>query len=121
MSDQIRQNSTLSTQFQELTALALKILREVMEDPKASPSVRLKAALAVLNRRKWVTSSEAEPIQSPEADMELFKKLFGPNPGPPIAESTTPRNATCPCGSGVKYKRCCGVAAPPHVLQQAAA
>ncbi len=24
----------------------------------------------------------------------------------------TPRNASCPCGSGVKYKRCCGVNAP---------
>lgn len=22
--------------------------------------------------------------------------------------STTPRNAPCPCGSGKKYKRCCG-------------
>jgi uncharacterized protein YchJ len=21
---------------------------------------------------------------------------------------TTPRSATCPCGSGKKYKRCCG-------------
>jgi uncharacterized protein YchJ len=25
----------------------------------------------------------------------------------------TPRNALCPCGSGVKYKRCCGTNAPP--------
>jgi uncharacterized protein YecA (UPF0149 family) len=25
----------------------------------------------------------------------------------------TPRNAQCPCGSGVKYKRCCGKNAPP--------
>jgi uncharacterized protein YchJ len=25
----------------------------------------------------------------------------------------TPRNALCPCGSGVKYKRCCGKNAPP--------
>ena len=31
----------------------------------------------------------------------------------------TPRNATCPCGSGNKYKRCCGKDAPP-VLNQAA-
>ncbi|HTA40814.1 MAG TPA: SEC-C domain-containing protein [Bryobacteraceae bacterium] len=30
----------------------------------------------------------------------------------------TPRNAPCPCGSGDKYKRCCGRNAPP-VLQQA--
>jgi hypothetical protein len=25
----------------------------------------------------------------------------------------TPRNASCPCGSGAKYKRCCGKNAPP--------
>jgi hypothetical protein len=25
----------------------------------------------------------------------------------------TPRNALCPCGSGAKYKRCCGKNAPP--------
>ncbi len=26
----------------------------------------------------------------------------------------TPRNASCPCGSGRKYKRCCGPSAPAH-------
>jgi uncharacterized protein YecA (UPF0149 family) len=31
----------------------------------------------------------------------------------------TPRNAQCPCGSGNKYKRCCGKDAPP-VLNKAA-
>ena len=31
----------------------------------------------------------------------------------------TPRNADCPCKSGLKYKRCCGKDAPP-VLNQAA-
>jgi len=32
---------------------------------------------------------------------------------------STPRNASCPCGSGEKYKRCCGLDAPP-VLGRAA-
>ena len=31
----------------------------------------------------------------------------------------TPRSARCPCGSGLKYKRCCGTNAPP-VLNRAA-
>jgi uncharacterized protein YchJ len=31
----------------------------------------------------------------------------------------TPRGAPCPCGSGQKYKRCCGQGAPP-VLHEAA-
>ncbi|MCC6591413.1 MAG: SEC-C domain-containing protein, partial [Bryobacterales bacterium] len=29
------------------------------------------------------------------------------------------RNTPCPCGSGQKYKRCCGVNAPP-ILNNAA-
>ena len=29
------------------------------------------------------------------------------------APSQTPRSARCPCGSGLKYKRCCGTNAPP--------
>jgi len=35
------------------------------------------------------------------------------------SQPQTPRNAPCPCGSGDKFKRCCGRNAPP-VLQQAA-
>lgn len=34
-------------------------------------------------------------------------------------DPTTPRNALCPCGSGTKFKRCCGTNAPP-VLNRAA-
>ncbi len=37
-----------------------------------------------------------------------------PNPTP-----ETPRNAACPCGSAIKFKRCCGKSAPP-VLGRAA-
>ncbi|MGO9239163.1 MAG: SEC-C metal-binding domain-containing protein, partial [Bryobacteraceae bacterium] len=29
------------------------------------------------------------------------------------AETATPRNAPCPCGSKLKFKRCCGINAPP--------
>jgi hypothetical protein len=36
------------------------------------------------------------------------------------ASSSVPRSAACPCGSGSKYKRCCGVGAPA-VLSRAAA
>jgi uncharacterized protein YecA (UPF0149 family) len=32
---------------------------------------------------------------------------------PVVAESASiPRGAPCPCGSGAKYKRCCGTNAP---------
>ena len=32
-----------------------------------------------------------------------------PEPAPPLAA----RSVACPCGSGKKYKRCCGTEAPP--------
>jgi SEC-C motif len=37
------------------------------------------------------------------------------NASPPIQSPTPaiPRNAPCPCNSGLKYKRCCGTTAPP--------
>jgi hypothetical protein len=47
-------------------------------------------------------------------------------PPPPFgaasaASAPTPRNAPCPCHSGVKYKRCCGVGAPPVLTNSAIA
>jgi hypothetical protein len=30
--------------------------------------------------------------------------------------SSVPRNAPCPCGSGQKYKRCCGRNSPAHIF-----
>lgn len=52
------------------------------------------------------------------------KPIATPEPEPPRAEppqpaakeeepaALTPRNALCPCGSGVKFKRCCGENSP---------
>jgi len=34
------------------------------------------------------------------------------NPGQAVS-TKVPRNAACPCGSGVKFKRCCGNPAAP--------
>lgn len=56
--------------------------------------------------------------------------IFAP-PAPHLAQTgsfcKTPRNAQCPCGSGQKYKRCCGKSAPamlgqvaPNVARKAA-
>jgi len=46
--------------------------------------------------------------QLPGADDEPL-----PPPVEPIqAEETPDRNAPCPCGSGKKYKKCCGKAKP---------
>jgi hypothetical protein len=41
-------------------------------------------------------------------------------PGP-AASQPIPRNAPCPCHSGLKYKRCCGTTAPPVLASPPAA
>src|SRR6185437_6087594 len=33
----------------------------------------------------------------------------------PVTEKQIGRNEPCPCGSGKKYKRCCGVGAAPKI------
>ena len=112
-------------EMKELAALAIKTLRNLLEDPEASPSVRLKAALAIIRRSDWVIPASIE--RSVEQDI---KKQFSslekglPNPLGPLSaksEDSTPRNADCPCGSGLKFKRCCGVEALPHLGRQACA
>jgi uncharacterized protein YchJ len=58
-------------------------------------------------------------------DEDLLDRYLRPGAPPQFTEQTQssaasmPRNAPCPCGSGLKYKRCCGRHAPP-VLSQAA-
>lgn len=50
--------------------------------------------------RKGMTQEEIE------AEKELIKKTKKIDPIK--ASETTDRNAPCPCGSGRKFKKCCG-------------
>jgi len=45
-------------------------------------------------------------LDKPE-DVSDVDKLLNPSV-PKIAEKKTGRNEPCPCGSGKKYKKCCG-------------
>ena len=40
--------------------------------------------------------------------IHAFWSRYDPNPSPIRASDTPGRNDPCPCGSGKKYKRCCG-------------
>ena len=50
----------LRDEIKDLNALALKSLRDLLQDPKASSSVRLKAALAVITRPGWIVPAEVK-------------------------------------------------------------
>jgi transposase-like protein len=142
--------AALSDEMRELSALALANLRSLLEDPTTPPSVRLRAALAVLERPKFPDQgwSLPERIESPreqrvvdalaetEADCKAMRmaeaavshaakadvpqtkpqpETSGPqHPKSDIQHPPSPsRCAPCPCGSGLKYKRCCGIASRP--------
>ena len=108
--------ATLADELKDLATLALATLRDLLTNPNTPASVRLKAALAVLNRpelpgKSW---SLPEPLPDGEAPAAVKPPAELPAILPAIA-----RSAPCACGSGQKYKRCCGRNAPP-LLSQAA-
>jgi uncharacterized protein YchJ len=105
-----------------------------LEIPGLADTKQVLATLALhdkqqLNSRKSTDLDSLEGLMA-QADKELgmqttqgssFCEEADPTPDTSFCKSdpTTPRNAPCPCGSGTKYKRCCGTAAPP-VLNMAA-
>jgi transposase-like protein len=116
-------------QLAELSALALDTIRQILSNPEAPASVRLRAAMAVLERPQFPDRGWSLPVPAyyPESEQKIVDTMASlevgsrsvptgntvaqaprssPSPG-------TPRNAPCPCGSGTKYKRCCGRSAPP--------
>jgi len=106
-----------------LSTQALDALEAILKNPKSSPSVMLRAALAILNRKNWSLPANIEQCAPAlEAD-PAEPALSGQDPArEPISTpeaSQTPRNALCPCGSGQKFKRCCGKTAPPVLCHKA--
>ena len=47
-------------EMKELYKLALKTLKNLIQDPKASPSVRLRAALAIVTRKGWAIAADVK-------------------------------------------------------------
>jgi hypothetical protein len=110
---------------EDLAGLAFDSLREILKDPKSSPSVRLKAAIFIIQtalpsvvakpakpmKLKNILNSgtdgqgPAAPSQAPNRETQNLPK----NAQQPYRRSQPKigRNEPCPCGSGMKYKRCC--------------
>jgi hypothetical protein len=131
----------------DMAALATSALRTLLTDPGTPPAVRLKAALSVLHSATTPNgdshSARLDPkrCQNNEELNHFFDAVFlaaqremaasherfiqenAPAPAPAQPADTdyygaVGRNAPCPCGSGMKFKRCCGVSAPA-LLQEA--
>jgi hypothetical protein len=134
---------TLQDGMRDLAARAVETLRNLLDDPNTPPAVRLRTALAILQRPHFPQPGWHLPerIESPreqqvvdglkeikadydamrmteamQANAKQQQKEEQPSPSESIA-----RNAPCPCGSGNKYKRCCGSASAGKFAPKAAA
>ena len=66
---------------------------------------RLKEVASIFEKNGWKYTIGLEPDKTEDiTDLEI---LLNP-PKPKIAEEKVGRNEPCPCGSGNKYKKCCG-------------
>ena len=101
----------LNDGLRELAIRAVHTLHDLLQDISTPPAVRLKTALAILQRPHAPNPGWhlPVPIESPQQQppAEDVSEPVAPRPKPP---EPTPiaRCAPCPCGSGRKYKRCCG-------------
>ena len=101
----------LNDGIRELAARALLTLHDLLQDISTPPAVRLKTALAILQRPHAPNPGWhlPVPIESPQPQppAEDVSEPDAPRTEPP-APTPIARCAPCPCGSGRKYKRCCG-------------
>jgi len=66
---------------------------------------RMKEVAAVFEKNNWKYTIGLEPDKPEDiTDMEL---LLNP-PQTIVSDKKVGRNEPCPCGSGKKYKKCCG-------------
>jgi SWIM/SEC-C metal-binding protein len=66
---------------------------------------RMKEVASIFEKNGWKYKIELEP-DKPE-DITALETLLN-WPKPQIVEKKVGRNEPCPCGSGKKYKKCCG-------------
>jgi len=65
---------------------------------------RAEEIITLCNERGWKVTIGIEP-DKPE-DISDIERLLNP-PAPIRAEPRVGRNDPCPCGSGLKFKKCC--------------
>jgi hypothetical protein len=97
-------------QAESLATLAIDAIGEILGDPKATPSVRLKAALAILHQATTLPPEPpaSEPPTQDPPDPEIVHNDAQSIPtSHPQTLPHVGRNQPCPCGSGNKFKACC--------------
>jgi transposase-like protein len=122
-------------QAEALVDQAFAAINQILADPKTPASVRLKAALALIQlattppppKKQIELVFQSQPSQNLHNSAQPAPAApKPPEPRRPVTQMQMPpivhnsaqqptrrehpkvgRNETCPCGSGQKYKRCC--------------
>ena len=102
----------LMDELADLAGLALDTFRQILSDGKAPAATRLKAAIEIVKlveaqrptfRETTITEVQFDRV---DRDLQLHQVAEASQPAP--KKQIVGRNAPCPCGSPLKYKRCCG-------------
>ena len=114
----LRQNRAdrLVDELGDLADLAINTFRQILSDEKAPASARLKAAMEVVKlvesqRPTTLSAALSDPaFEKLDTDLRIAEVIAAPQRAGPTVNTanTIGRNAPCPCGSPLKYKRCCG-------------
>ena len=87
----------------------------VFDERFASDQAALDAALAEIaaegGMHRFCANAQAEAMAS---EGDYFARLDALDKTPATASAKVGRNETCPCGSGKKFKKCCGSATLLH-------
>jgi hypothetical protein len=108
----------------DLTGLvdSQKLLQAINSNPYDDDQPDENAAQPAAKRGGGITVQTLEALMA-QADKQLCEQVrregatsfCKPAVAPVPSAENTPRNAPCPCGSGMKFKKCCGnPAAPPR-------
>ena len=100
----------------DLADLAINTFRQILSDENAPASARLKAAMEVVKlvesqRPTTLSTALSDPaFEKLDTDLRIAELIALPQRARPNVNTahTVGRNAPCPCGSPLKYKRCCG-------------
>jgi preprotein translocase subunit SecA len=82
----------------------------VAVSPSISPSINDQQRQAAQNSMMDLTRNIQRKKEKELAALQFVGGEASPAKAPAIAQKKAGRNDPCPCGSGKKYKKCCGVA-----------
>jgi hypothetical protein len=103
----------LNERIHALADQAFNVMLDALSGKEIKP-LQLRAALALLKMIRDDGASRESASDTGDCWLDAQAPTPSPEPPPPppppveATHAAHPRNLPCACGSGLKYKRCCG-------------